>query len=453
MTADGPDTIEPAPSENARNVLLRHAPWLAEPRLGTCIVGTAALAEACRRAGVDAPRTHDVDLAWALDVDAGARLLADRNAAATVTENSRQRGTLALRVAGHRFEVTTFRGDGDSLRERIGADLARRDMTIGAIAWQIETDAILDPEGGLEDWRARRIEPVGDAALRIVEHPVRFLRYYRRAHELDFELSTRVRKLVFDPAWSRAVPREHVAAEFRRALLRTPSPGRFLLELFEAGALPHFAPELAAQFDGRAAGPVRHHPEVSQALHLILALEWVATKSRDLGEDDRAAVMVAVLCHDLGKGATPRDQLPTHPGHERRGLPILRRLLDSLPGLADAAARRLAEQVCALHLESRRLRSMRPGTLAKLYDEHLRSGAFRTDLFALAVGADAGGRLGRAADGDRVAERVGEDLAAVRTACEAVDAGELRARFDDLERFRNELHAARVRTLRAAGFG
>ena len=40
------------------------APWLLAPELGTCIVGSAATAEACRRAGLRGPDAEDVDLAW-----------------------------------------------------------------------------------------------------------------------------------------------------------------------------------------------------------------------------------------------------------------------------------------------------------------------------------------------------------------------------------------------------
>jgi tRNA nucleotidyltransferase (CCA-adding enzyme) len=448
-------TIDPSqpPNDSPREHLRELAPWLFDEQLGACVVGSAALREACRRAGVAGPRSLDVDLAWTVDVDAGERLLRDHRVHLPVTANSRARGTLAMRLGGQRYEITTFRGDGATWREQLGADLAKRDMTIGAIAWCLTTDELIDPQNGIEDWSGQRIEPVGDPAARIAEHPVRWLRYYRRAHELDFALSGRIRKLAFDPSWATAVPREQIAAEFRRALLTTRSPGRWLVELHEGGGLQHYAPELAAQFDGRPAGPVRFHPEVSQALHMVLALEWTVARTGDLTEADRAAVLVAVLCHDLGKGATPREQLPAHVGHERSGVPLVKRLLTSLPGLADRPAQRLAEATCALHLEVRRLRSMRPGTLARLYDDHFRSRDFRADLFALAIGADSGGRLNLEAEGDRTVHEVVANIEAICKACESVDTAKLRESFEDVERFRAELHAARARALRTAGFG
>ncbi|MEY2981475.1 MAG: HD domain-containing protein [Planctomycetota bacterium] len=431
------------------------APWLLAPELGTCIVGSAATAEACRRVGETGPNAEDVDLAWGIDTDEAAKLLESHGILLPTTEGSRSRGTLACRVGGQRIEITGFRGGGTSVEDRITSDLAHRDMTIGALAWWLGEDRILDPFDGMEHWRQRRIEPVGDPAARVDEHPIRYLRWFRRAHELGFEIGRSIRKLPVDPGWVARTPREAVAAELRRALDRQPSPGDMLVDLHETGALAVFAPELAPQFDGRPAGPRRHHPEIGQALHLALALRWAAAQTRDLDANDRNAVMVAVLTHDLGKNLTPSDAFPSHHGHEPAGVPLVRSLLDALPGLTDPRGRRLAEQVCRLHLQVRRLHEMKPGTLATLYDRELRSQDFPVALFALAVGADVGGRLGSESEGHAVRAEVERDLEQLRAAAGAVDAAQIRNECPpgDIERFRSELHAARARAIRAAGFG
>jgi tRNA nucleotidyltransferase (CCA-adding enzyme) len=435
---------------NPQAFLRENAPWLLAPELGVCVVGSAALAEACRRAGVAGPCVADLDLAWALDIGAGEALLRENDVWRATTPASRARGTLALGVGDRRIEITGFRGDAaGALPHRIVDDLGARDMTVGALAWWLERDQLLDPLGGLDHWRSGMVVPCGDVRQRIREHPVRWIRYYRRAHEWGFSLDRSVRKLPPDPALLHTIPTEATAAEFRAALLDCASPGRLFLELYDVGLLATLAPELAPQFDGRPAGPVRHHPEVSQAQHVILSLEWLGARTARLPPQDRLTVAIAVLCHDLGKGLTPPEKFPAHTGHESSGGQMIATLLDRLPGLADASMRRMAKAVGRLHLEVRRFNELRPGTLVDLYERYFRQRDFRVDLFALAVGADSGGRLGRDAEGDRLAHQVEADLTWLRERCEAVDAAHLREQFGaNTDAFKAALHERRAAALR-----
>jgi tRNA nucleotidyltransferase (CCA-adding enzyme) len=450
MAAQEPDRVSgAAPARDPVSFLREHAPWLFAPALRTCIVGSHALGIACRRDGVPGPAPRDLDLAWSLAVASGRPLLEQHGVFVPTTDGNLARGTLAMKLGDQRIEITTFRNGAPDLadRQRIDADLAARDMTIGALAFEVATSELHDPTGGMADFKAGRIVPVGDVADRVREHPVRWLRYFRKAHEWGFALDRSVRRLRLPPTVLDEVPREAVAAELRAALLHCASPGRFFLELHEVGLLASLAPELDLQFDGRPAGPQRWHPEVSQALHLVLALEWAAANSRHLDFHDRLRLMVAVLCHDLGKGYTKTADLPGHPGHERRGLPALEQLLDRFPGLVDQRGRAVARAVCELHVEIRRLRELRPGTIARLYRRHFRPRDFPVDLFALAVAADSAGRLGHADEGRAVATRVAADVSWLRHSCEQVDATALRARFPKLDDFRQALHEAQSRAI------
>lgn len=436
---------------NARELISEKAAWLLEPELAVCVVGSTALAEACIRSEISPPNAADLDLSWAIDPRLGSQLLAERGVEILTTVANQERGTLAMRLGGSRIEITSLRGDAGhtELETRIIADLQCRDMTVGALAWWLTQDRILDPMNGLQDWNEGRIAPCGDPSKRIPEHPVRWLRYYRRAKQWGFELDPSITKLELDPKLLRAVPAEVLAAEFRAVLLTTPSPGQYFAELFDAGLLQVIAPELSLQFDGRPAGRILHHPEGGQGEHMILALRWAREHSTHLSEADQCWVMVAVLCHDLGKGLTPPEKFPSHHGHERAGLLPLRSLLERLPGLCSPGARRLAEEVCALHLEARRLQDLRPGTLAGLYEKHFRRQDFRADLFALAVGADSGGRLGKAAEGERIRAQVQTDLEWLQNCCSRVDAGALRMQHPEQEDFRRALHEARAQAIAA----
>jgi len=159
-------------------------------------------------------------------------------------------------------------------------------------------------------------------------------------------------------------------------------------------------------------------------------------------------VLLAVLCHDLGKGYTPEAELPGHPGHEGNGVRHVNALIDRWPGLADARARMLAQHTAALHLTVRRTDELRPGTLAQLYDRHFRQRDYPVDLFARAIAADSAGRLGMQATGAAVRREVAQFLERLRAVCGAVDAAALRERYgDDLEAFRTALHEARARAV------
>jgi len=431
-----------------------HAPWLAAPELGACIVGSQALAIACREAKIDGPNPSDLDLSWALDHQAGTALLEQHGVFVPTTTGNQERGTLAAKIGGERIEITTFRtGDQKAtMHERIAADLSERDMTIGAIAVQVENGRIHDPFDGLQHFRERRVAPVGDPAQRVQEHGIRWLRYFRKAHEFGFLVDNSIRNLkrVLDPKLLLSLPKEAIALELRAILTKTKSPGRCLLDLYEVGLLDTLSPSIAQQFDGRPAGPQRWHPEVSQGLHLILALEWAVANCTHLEERDRTAVLFAVLCHDLGKGDTEPDEFPQHRGHEAAGIPHIEELAASWPGLMDQRTTTLCKHVSALHLEVRRFDELRSGTRARLYDGYFRAKDYAIEVFATAVAADSAGRLGYEHEGAIVKARVTADLENLRTACAMVDAGALREQHhDDLDAFRAALHEARTRAIRA----
>ncbi|MEI6130130.1 MAG: hypothetical protein WCR59_08710 [Planctomycetota bacterium] len=428
------------------------APWLFAPELGVCLVGSHALAIACKRAGVTGPKPHDLDLAWALDVTAGQQLLEHHGVFLPTTEGSVQRGTLALKLNGCRVEITAFRDGAPSspLAQRIAGDLLARDMTVGALAVQIACGTLHDPVDGLQHWRERRVIPVGDVAERVREHPVRWLRYFRKAREWNFDLDRSVRKLRLPYELINALPREAITQELRAALLKCDSPGRLFVDLHEIGMLSHLSPELDRQFDGRPAGPQRWHPEVSQSLHLVLALEWAAKNSSHLNERDRLTLMLSVLLHDLGKGYTEPGDLPSHPGHERKGLRYVEAFFHRMPGLLDNRGITIVRDVCALHVEIRNLNKLRSGTLAKLYDEHFRPATYPVEVFALAVAADSAGRLGHSDDGPKYLLQVKRDVEWLRAVCGFVDAKSLRERFPDVEHFIKALHQERSHAIAAA---
>jgi len=122
------------------------------------------------------------------------------------------------------FEVTTYRIDGDYKDHRrpesveftvdIRGDLARRDFTVNAMAWNGE-EGLMDPYGGRNDLHAKVIRCVGDPEKRFEEDALRIMRAVRFASQLDMKIE----------------PETAAAMERKKALLHDISAERIRDEL------------------------------------------------------------------------------------------------------------------------------------------------------------------------------------------------------------------------------
>lgn len=312
------------------------------------------------------------------------------------------------RKTGRGYHGFVFQADASVTLEQ---DLARRDLTINAIA-QDEHGALTDPYHGVRDIEARVLRHVSPA---FVEDPVRVLRVARfaaRFAPLGFtvadETMALMRQMVRDGEVDHLVP-ERVWAETRKAL-GEPQPSAFLRVLRECGALAVLFPEIDALYG--VPQRAEFHPEIDTGVHLEMVLDAAAKIAP--GDD---LVGFCALTHDLGKALTPTDELPRHIGHEHRGVAPLRALVARLKVPTEHAA--LAELVCRDHLNAHRAFELKPATVLKLLGslDALRRPA-RLDAFLAACEADKRGRLGHEHDAYPQAAY----LRAARAAAAAVDA-------------------------------
>jgi tRNA nucleotidyltransferase (CCA-adding enzyme) len=129
-------------------------------------------------------------------------------------------------------------------------DLARRDLTINAIA-QDEAGRIIDPFGGAADLKKGVLRHVSPA---FVEDPVRILRVARFAARFGFsvapETAALMREMVAKGEVDALVP-ERVWQELAKGLMET-SPRRMFEALAESGALTRVLPEWAELDSARA---------------------------------------------------------------------------------------------------------------------------------------------------------------------------------------------------------
>jgi tRNA nucleotidyltransferase (CCA-adding enzyme) len=265
-------------------------------------------------------------------------------------------------------------------------DLKRRDLTINAIA-QSDGGELIDPYGGRADLDARLLRHVSPA---FEEDPLRVLRVARfaaRFAPLGFTIAPDTLELMHRMAASGELDTlvaERVWKETRRALALD-APRVYFQTLRDCGALAAVFPEIDALFG--VVQPPRHHPEIDAGVHTLMVVDQAARLTGDV------AVRFAALVHDLGKARTPQDILPSHHGHEARGVKQVKTLSKRLR--VPAEYRNLGMVVARWHLHCHRARELTAKTVLNLLqsvDAFRRPARF--DQFLLACEADARGRTG-----------------------------------------------------------
>ncbi|KVU82699.1 2', 3'-cyclic nucleotide 2'-phosphodiesterase [Burkholderia ubonensis] len=322
-------------------------------------------------------------------------------------------------------------------------DLARRDLTINAMAREVSPDGslagpVIDPFDGQADLRARVFRHVSDA---FVEDPVRILRIARFAARFtgfavaDDTLAL-MRRMV-DAGEVDALVAERVWQELARGLMEA-RPSRMFDALRECGALARILPEVDALWGV----PQRadYHPEVDTGVHVMMVVDHAAKQGYSL------AVRFAALTHDLGKATTPEDVLPRHIGHEGRSVDLLKPLCDRLR--VPNECRDLALVVAREHGNMHRVMEMGAAALVRLFErtDALRKPARFAEMVQ-ACEADARGRLGLDTQPYSQAERLRVALVAAR----GVDAGAIaRGVGADTAKIKDAVHRARIQAVARA---
>ena len=151
-------------------------------------------------------------------------------------------------------------------------DLARRDLTINAIA-QAADGSLIDPHGGSRDIESRILRHVSPA---FAEDPVRVLRVARfaaRFAPLGFRVAPETEGLMRGMVERRevdALVAERVWQETEKSLRET-SASTFFKVLRDCGALARIYPEIDALFG--VPQPAQWHPEIDTGIHTLMVLD------------------------------------------------------------------------------------------------------------------------------------------------------------------------------------
>lgn len=313
-------------------------------------------------------------------------------------------------------------------------DLARRDLTINAIA-KDSSGKLIDPYKGLADIKSKTLRHVSDA---FAEDPVRILRAARlsaRFHDFTVAPETnQLMKKMVDAGEVNALVAERVWQELAKGLLEG-KPSRMFDVLRACGALQKILPELDKLWG--VPQPPQNHPEIDTGVHVMLVIDYAAKKNFSL------AVRFAALMHDLGKGETPLEVLPRHIRHEERSLRLLKDVCKRLRVPNDC--KELAQIVAKFHGKLHQSLQMRPSTLLDFVIEldAIRQPE-RFKEFIKACEADSRGRLGF----ENCTTPAADLMIKVVEAASSIDAGLVASEFTEPEKIKIAVFEARLKAVK-----
>jgi poly(A) polymerase len=209
-------------------------------------------------------------------------------------------GTIGARVAGVDMEITTFRTERYQPSSRhpdvsfsadIETDLSRRDFTVNALALHLVEKRLIDHFNGIGDLEQRLLRTPIDPRDSFGDDPLRMLRAFRFASELDFRIADETLIAIADMKGELAnISAERIRDELTRLLVGA-APARSLTLADETGLTEYFLPELASL--KLEQDPVHRHKDVFT--HTLAVVE----RTERVPE-----LRLAALFHDVGKPKT-----------------------------------------------------------------------------------------------------------------------------------------------------
>lgn len=251
----------------------------------------------CVRDFVMQRRCEDVDITTSAKPLETEKILSDNHI--KFIETGLKHGTITAVFNGNNYEITTYRTDGDYKDNRhpenvefvtdLSADLARRDFTVNAMAYN-DKNGIVDIYGGQNDIDKKIIRAVGNPDKRFKEDALRIMRAIRFASVLSFDIEPDTKKAIFEnKELLKNVSYERIFKELSKLLLGD-NVFNVLVEYKEIIAV--VIPELAPIFT------------VEQNTRWHIYDVWTHTAKAVEQSPRDLSLRLAMLLHDIGKAYT-----------------------------------------------------------------------------------------------------------------------------------------------------
>lgn len=249
----------------------------------------------CVRDALMGKEAHDWDICTSALPAEVAKIFSEYH----VIETGLQHGTLTVVIDKTPLEITSYRSDGEYLDNRrpkavsfvksLREDLARRDFTINALAYNHE-EGLVDYFGGLADIDSKVIRAVGNPVERFNEDGLRILRALRFASRLEFTIEAKLHQAIHEmKELLHNISVERIYVEFQGILLGT-GVEDILMEYRDVIAV--FIPEIKEIFDFEQHNPYHRYDVYTHTV------KSVAKADSDL------VIRLTMFLHDLGKAET-----------------------------------------------------------------------------------------------------------------------------------------------------
>ncbi len=244
-----------------------------------------------------------------------------------VTHETSDETVKVIEVTPYRTETgytDKRRPDAVSFGDNLEEDLARRDFTINAIAYDESQGQLIDPYKGQKDTELKVLRTVGDPIERFEEDALRLMRAVRLVAELDFALDTDTAAAIKEKGPNLGhISKERIRDEFVR-ILKSKQPMMALVLSQQLGILDYIAPDLS-----RGIGVEQNQAHSYDVFgHLMRATQHAADKEWAF------EIRLAALFHDVSKPETRRwaeeKKDWTFHGHEVVGSRVTKKALEDL---------------------------------------------------------------------------------------------------------------------------
>lgn len=236
---------------------------------------------------------------WDVTTDASPETIKNLFSSFRTVDTGIEHGTVLIVSGKTPVETTTFRIDGEYKDNRhpetvtfttsLEADLARRDFTINAIAYNHQ-DGIIDPFGGINDIENRIIRCVGEPDTRFNEDGLRIMRALRFAAVLGFDIEENTAATVIrNENLLSGIAAERINSELMKLLC-----GENVFDILRKfrSVIGVFIPELKLEFDFEQHGKKHAYDVWMHTVHTVNNIEA------------NPVLRLTMLLHDTGKIAT-----------------------------------------------------------------------------------------------------------------------------------------------------